>query len=271
MAKDRFFAFNLNVMDIMTDEKCLIMDNHEFGAYMRLLFVQWKEISIPKARLKIIRLLHETEESFDRIWPQISPCFDEIDGERLQNKRMERERSRLIDKYAKLSQAGVKGGQKSKRKATLKPGLSQAKAKRKQNVSDDEAIQKTEYINTPLTPLGEKRKIIYDSWNFHMSKLPGYGTIKPGKTSDKLIDACLKGCHDFPERYKTQAYKFRQVDDSGWTTGKVSFHWTLRQTTIDKLEAGGYRMKGENTTPAQSYGRHPDDCSYRPKEDSHDN
>ena len=160
------------------------------------------------------------------------------------------------------AKAGKQGG---------RPCKSKTKAKRKQNITPSSSSSSSSSDNTPLTPLGEKRKIIYDSWNFHMSKLPGYGTIKPGKTSDKLIDACLKGCHDFPERYKTQAHKFRQVDDSGWTTGKVSFHWTLRQATIDKLEAGGYRMKGENTTPAQSYGRHPDDCSYRPKEDSHDN
>lgn len=147
------------------DERVKMMNEHEVCAYLRLLSHQWEEGSIPADPEEICVLLTEnrrstslpdllgplpepTDSAFEAtlkqrfeapvrgsLWLRLQPCFKPLDEDdsRLANPRMSRERAAWVEKKARLSAAGKKGGKSSaanRGKQTIKrkrkPGSSQA-------------------------------------------------------------------------------------------------------------------------------------------------
>lgn len=85
------------------------MTNEEFGCYVRLLCHAWLEGSIPSEPVRLARILKVRPQTFDRVWPAISPCFFEEDN-RLFQKRLEKERSSQRLRSALNATKGKKGG-----------------------------------------------------------------------------------------------------------------------------------------------------------------
>jgi hypothetical protein len=60
---------------LLTDEKVLLMNNHEFGCYWKLLCYAWLEGSIPAQISAIADLLKEPLPVMKKLWKNIRPCF----------------------------------------------------------------------------------------------------------------------------------------------------------------------------------------------------
>lgn len=88
-------AFQFYPNDILNDEVVKLMDNREFGAYVKLLCFNWLEGSIPATMDELARLADEPQLEFEKIWSKVGKKFHEKRGsERLTNPRMERERQK---------------------------------------------------------------------------------------------------------------------------------------------------------------------------------
>lgn len=124
------------------DEDVRAMDRLQFGAFLRLLFHQWEEGSIPNDAQRIAWILTEgpraTEPdeiigaSFNQheqgtlgaplegsLWVGLKPCFrvDANDPDRLYNPRCREDRDAWLDKKAQASRDGKAGAKAKKRKA----------------------------------------------------------------------------------------------------------------------------------------------------------
>lgn len=97
------------VADLMADPPVQLMDNEEFGAYMRLLCHAWREGGIPAESGELCRLLHVTPATFRRLWKRLEPLWQSNGNGRLINRRQEREREEAKRLARKRSRAGAAG------------------------------------------------------------------------------------------------------------------------------------------------------------------
>jgi uncharacterized protein YdaU (DUF1376 family) len=80
--------------DFYEDEDVLQMDLEQQGAYLRLLWLAWRNDGLPTDPACLAKMLHVSLKRFTaRIWPAIQACWHEQDG-RLRQKRQEQERER---------------------------------------------------------------------------------------------------------------------------------------------------------------------------------
>jgi uncharacterized protein YdaU (DUF1376 family) len=115
-----FPYFPLYPTDLLGDDKVLVMDLTEFGAYMRLLCIAWQQDpagSIPSDPKIISRLLGITTEQWSSIATALLPCWQEMDG-RLYNKRMVSIYQDMIEKRHKRQMAGQLGGTKKSKQCS---------------------------------------------------------------------------------------------------------------------------------------------------------
>jgi len=107
-------AYQWFVKDAATDERFMLMTWEERGIYRSFLDHQWLHGSVPSDLAGLHALANSmggasvTAEHFTDIWPKIAPCFGPATGDptRLQNEKLERQRSEL-QKY--LQDQRVKG------------------------------------------------------------------------------------------------------------------------------------------------------------------
>jgi uncharacterized protein YdaU (DUF1376 family) len=90
-------AFQLYTKDLLADGNVLAMSLEQFGAYMKLLALCWQERGLEADPDKLARILRVSRRRFDQLWPELEPCFYQIEG-RWQHKRLDQER----DKQAKF-------------------------------------------------------------------------------------------------------------------------------------------------------------------------
>lgn len=120
-------AFSLYPKDILSDENCVVMTHEEFGAYMRLLMHCWLEGSIPADHVRLARILGATHRTFKRIWPAMENCFYR-EGERLLQKRLEKERQQQDERRVLQSAKGIKSAKSRAANKTVQPGLNRTVA-----------------------------------------------------------------------------------------------------------------------------------------------
>lgn len=84
--------FSFHGDDFWESERVAGMEDAAVSLYLWLLWRQWKHGSIPSDLGTLERILPRGRwPDLARLWPQVSPCFQEVD-DRLQNERLEVER-----------------------------------------------------------------------------------------------------------------------------------------------------------------------------------
>ncbi len=113
------------VADYLGSAKVMIMTLEQEGAYCRLLWYQWQDGSIPSDIASLARLCRVTPQVMRRVWTNVAPCFEPIEGKpgRLANLPMEVKRAEALAFRKRRAEAGAKGG---KAKAELKPSSGNA-------------------------------------------------------------------------------------------------------------------------------------------------
>lgn len=100
--------------DLMTDHLVEVMDNREFGAYLRLLSKAWKAESpgtLPNEDRLLARWACETEDAWAVIKPRVLAPF-KISGGMLRQKRMQLVYERLRTDSKRKSEVGKKAARK---------------------------------------------------------------------------------------------------------------------------------------------------------------
>lgn len=97
-----------------TDEKVKVMTNSQVGMYLKLLAHQWQEGSVPNDQsglMAIVGISDESGQECEQMIAVIKACFQRTSTEeRLMNPHLEEMRTKQIERYKKLSQAGRLGG-----------------------------------------------------------------------------------------------------------------------------------------------------------------
>jgi hypothetical protein len=106
-------------VDFYDDEKVRLMDLEEEAVYMRLLWMQWREGSLPQQPAELARLAR-----VEGITARVMACFPPAHGRR-KNPRLERIRVEQSQTRERLSEAGKRGRAKQLL-PELGPGLAQA-------------------------------------------------------------------------------------------------------------------------------------------------
>ena len=108
MKDNKLPHFPFFARDWLTDERVMLMDLAQQGAYIKLLCYQWLEKSIPMDPKQLAALCGVSPEYFlEDIWPSIDPSFSVI-GDRLVNPRMEEIRAETEARVAKAVENGKK-------------------------------------------------------------------------------------------------------------------------------------------------------------------
>jgi uncharacterized protein YdaU (DUF1376 family) len=121
-------AFQWYPKDCDSDENVRLMDDAEFGFYVRCLNHAWLNEGLPGDVAMIARLFHKSANDIERIWEIVGKCFTLAEG-RYVNPRQERQREES-KKYQEQQKAKADAMWKLKRSngnavayATAKPGL----------------------------------------------------------------------------------------------------------------------------------------------------
>lgn len=158
-------AFPVYTKDFDTDEKVLMMDLAEEGAYFRLLRLQWREGSIPEDITSIARILRVSEKKAERVWVKVSRCFEPhptLSG-RLLNAKTERVRSSQDAFLHRQASAGRRSAEARKAQPkSNQPGCDPVITKPQVAVSV--AVPVAKRTKVPSEPAAVKPPHCRDTW-----------------------------------------------------------------------------------------------------------
>lgn len=98
------------VSDLQADLLNMGLTDEEFGVYMRLLLVAWKEGSIPLDMKQRARKVAASPARLQKLWPALESKWISDGNGGLVNPRQEREREEATEAHARRVAAGKKGG-----------------------------------------------------------------------------------------------------------------------------------------------------------------
>lgn len=107
-----FPYFPLYVSDLLGDDKVIVQDLTQFGAYMRLLCLAWQQkppASIPSDDAVIAKMLGVPTSEWAGLKPTVIQCW-QLRGNRYYNKRLKQVFDEMIDARRKRQTAGQLGG-----------------------------------------------------------------------------------------------------------------------------------------------------------------
>lgn len=81
------------------------------GAYITLLAYQWDHGDVPDDPEALGMMLGCSGQQAHRLWLKLSPKFTRSPDGRLRNSRLERERTKQLDRRAALAENGKKGAE----------------------------------------------------------------------------------------------------------------------------------------------------------------
>jgi uncharacterized protein YdaU (DUF1376 family) len=97
--------------DLLSDPSVWRMDHEEFGVYMKLLCLSWRERGVvpadAKARAKLLGL---TARRLASLWPAMEDKWVSDGNGGLVNPKQEREREEAVALHLARKNAGAKGG-----------------------------------------------------------------------------------------------------------------------------------------------------------------
>lgn len=137
--------------DFLSDENVLVMSNEEVGIYVKLLFHQWIEGTIPAEEGAMAKLCGCDGNRMATAWQQIGKCFVQLNGKpgRLVNPRLEQEREKQENKRKARQDAGLRGAE-----ARWKPdGIAIVLPLAKNGESESEVEPEPEIESKDLTTL----------------------------------------------------------------------------------------------------------------------
>lgn len=97
---------------------------------------------------------------------------------------------------------------------------------------------------------------VIKAYNSSMNK--GKRPITATPANLKAIGKLLKSDPEWGDKYLEAAPLFPKIDDSEWSCGRVSWPWSLRATTVDRVISGGYKLRGSNGSARPSPRQPPD-------------
>lgn len=104
------------VGDLLADPAVWAMDSEEFGAYMKLICISWRNGSIPADEKRRAKLVGLSTRRFAEVWESMADKWVSDGNGGLVNPRQEREREEATKLHNDRVEAGRKGGKaKSKR------------------------------------------------------------------------------------------------------------------------------------------------------------
>lgn len=90
--------------DIYTDVATVRLSLAHQGLYVRLLWWQWAEGSIPSDVQEVVKVLGKGRE-VSKLWPEIAPFFSEQTGETMRNPKLEDVRQKMVSLRQKRQDA----------------------------------------------------------------------------------------------------------------------------------------------------------------------
>ena len=85
-------SFQWYPKDCDTDEKVRLMDDSEFGFFVRCLNHSWLNDGLPESMEDISRLLSRPRKTVEKYWARVGRCFT-LDGGRWRNRKQEEQRT----------------------------------------------------------------------------------------------------------------------------------------------------------------------------------
>jgi len=145
-------AFQWYPKDAETDENVRMMDDAEFGFYVRCLNHAWINDGLPEEVENIARVLQRPEKVVRKYWTIVGKCFHSVNG-RLRNPRLEEQR-RQADEYRaeKSRAANARWGKSADAKPMQKPCTTDAGAMHVHMQMQCSASASAS-TNTPPTPV----------------------------------------------------------------------------------------------------------------------
>lgn len=186
-------AFQLYTKDFDTDERVMLMNLEQEGAFFRLLRVHWREGSIPAEPESLALLCRTTGERFERhIWPRVAPCFssvDELPG-RLVNPRMHRDRQRLEAFKEERSASGRKGNAQRWGQRSLSDDVATAERVAPDRPPDCSLRTADSNLQSAQTATDSSDRVlaVFDHWREAM----GHAAAKLTPKRQRLIQARLR-------------------------------------------------------------------------------
>lgn len=107
MPKHKSPAFQIYPETVLSDEAVKLMDNRQFGVYMKLILHNWLEGSIPTSFTMLGTLVNEDPRDFEAMWPAMATKFKKK-GSRLTNRRLEKERKKQKKYSQKMKENALK-------------------------------------------------------------------------------------------------------------------------------------------------------------------
>lgn len=126
-------AFPVYTKDYDTDEKVILMDLAQEGAYNRLLRHQWREGSIPANTASLAVICRVPLAKFQRVWAgRVASCFEplESDPSRLVNRKVEAVRRDQEAYHAERSESGRRGNEAKRARHTKEDSSAYGSAER---------------------------------------------------------------------------------------------------------------------------------------------
>lgn len=118
-------AYQWYPKDALSDERFTLMTYEEQGVYRALLDRQWIEGDIPADLDELARILKMPKRRLKAVWVRVSRCFKESGAGRLQNGRLERQRTDTKD----FREDKSRGGRASAEARRLRHGTAQPQRK----------------------------------------------------------------------------------------------------------------------------------------------
>ncbi len=95
--------------DFFGSQAVRMMSHESRGVLLELLWLAWRDGSIPSDRKLLTRLLGAGSDLVDRCWPEIESLWQPAGDGRLVNQELEDERSRQDEHRRRMSEAGKRG------------------------------------------------------------------------------------------------------------------------------------------------------------------
>ena len=137
-------AFQFYAGDFLSDLRVTIMSMEERGVYITLLAYSWLEDGLPDDETVLAQLCNNPK-NWDRIWERVKECFTIKEGNVINNRRLVRERAKLMNYKKSMSDAGKKGaktrwGGNNQAIAKLKPSHSSSSEVEDEDTDEDKEL-----------------------------------------------------------------------------------------------------------------------------------
>ena len=233
----------LYVGDYLADTLDLTTEQH--GAYLLMLMTMWQhDAKLPNDPVKLARIARMTPAKFRSVWGEIGRFF-QVEGDKITNPRLTKERKKAAEKSSKRAAAGRAGGQA---KALKDNEARLANAMPMPQHSSDTRVQKEEedtdvsLSGASHRPLDDISKAVHD-YN-DAAQRAGWPTVKTmADARRRALRSRLKDCGG-NDGWKAAMERAAASDFLCGRTSKpwtgFSFDWIAKPGNFNKLVEGNY-------------------------------